>query len=416
MTASTTTSSSDAAEAPRPLVQFNFEVDPDGDVAAYLPVRWCVDPERLLAEITRRGFKKPRLLICIQHARQLPMFDDHMRTQLQDTAYYIMPLKQELAYIAFQRPGTNRVLAVIVDVADRDQAESLYQLQRRGSPTDHDSLFHEDGTPKLGAFSRQGIGFIATGASQEVEVDPEMFASEPAAWRKRVVATFFESRPHDQCHFRKRFWFISMPLLLILVPITTVLKTITAFVAGIILGLYGVNYKCIVQPLELNPKQTVRRAGDSRWLRKKPVMSEYGYSRSGGPQLPVFWVINPVVMVLPAFVYFMFTDGGWWRTLIFFDLKIIASAIIFAVLVVIIAGLWMFITKVTGSESYQQRREARRLNNEHQRQQELEAMLKGMSCTIGARAASVDALPAEKRTIPLRFAKLKGEVCKPFAR
>lgn len=386
-----------------PLMQFNFETKPEGDVAAYLPVRWCVDPTRLLQQIKDRGYKKPHLLICIQHRQVVQTYGDHTTLRVTDTNYFVAPLEQELQYVSFRKPGNNRVLAVIVDADNSDTAAALYKLRRATSaPVEYDSLFHETGAANDSAFRKLYISSrIETHVSQDVEVDAEMFAPEPAAWRKSMVRAFFRGRESDQCHFRKRFLTVIGLLALLWIPVK-VIQLLLALVSTVFLGMPDVDYREVFRPLSLAPNAPVKRAEvrDSVYLRYFPL-----------------WVLNPTVLLVPASVVWFFADGKWgyWSTVLTVDLWIVGVALVLG----IIAGLTLLtvniVRKRRGSASYQEQRRQRKLEADRRRQAALEASVQAMSCTIGDKTASVDALPAEKQTVRLKFYRLKGAVCRPFA-
>jgi hypothetical protein len=147
------------------------------------------------------------------------------------------------------------------------------------------------------------------------------------------------------------------------------------------------------------------------------------------PQFPVWWFINPPVLLLPAAItYGIFNIPmhhghkpgkvntlGWWSTLLWVDGIIIGLAI--AVTVVIGGGILLrgYIAGLTGSPSAKQKREQQRQAANARKKEQVVQQLQAMACNIGTADPRVAALPKEKQTLSLRFSELKGRVCKPFA-
>ncbi|MDB5184281.1 MAG: hypothetical protein JWN38_89 [Candidatus Saccharibacteria bacterium] len=415
-------------ERPSPLVELKFEIDPDGHAAAYLPTRWCVNAVGLLPRLREREFKKPHLLICVRHVQQLDRYGETF-TDFTNTAFYVVPLEQELQYVTFNRSGTNQVLAAIVDVTNGKIARALHHWERNPDKAPRDLFSHEGRLTMNYAYdrsSRQDMYLMETGTLETVSVDAAMFAKPRAAWRTKLVSTFFRSKPRDECHFRKREWFVVWPALVVLSVPVFVLKAIVALVAAF-LGFYFVDYKSVFQPLKLFPTEPIENVEANRYRHKKPE-SANTWSGEFQNRFIGWMVINPPVLLVPAAITFGIFNipehhgtkpgkvnaMGWWQTLLTVDAWILGIVLAATVVMLVLSGCIVAYDRLTGSPSRAAQREAREREAELREQEKLFQQLQDMSCSTASSNVAVAALPKEKQTPKLRFAQTKGKVCKPF--
>lgn len=412
--------------AQAPLIDLHTVVDPRGQVAATIPVAWC-NEDHLLEKVKQAGFTNPHLYLVVRHKKTTKEYN------LTDTSWdvtetHVVPLTSQLRYVNFASPGANEVRALVIDIPNKDTAKRVKKLYTAYRPLE------SDGTPARddGYYNHwRGIPVLegSMASIPDITVDADMFAPEPAEWRKKIVRILFHRREQDQCHFRRRFLF-SLALLPVIAVIFTLAKVaFTLF--GLIYGVRGFDWRfwqpryTFTDPFNLFPDGRIK----SYWF----------HHSDGSFRNPIAWLASPPVLVFaPLIVWAIFhiqthhgdskrtfpiVDWGWWKTVAIVD----GSALSVVALALIIVGLGAVITVLSerlhlGSpfaaandywheqwEDFQDRRSAARTER-------IYADLETMQCGEDPPPLSLSDLPAEKKTVELRFQALKTRVCKPFAR
>jgi hypothetical protein len=378
----------------------------------------------LIRALDAANFQEPALLITIRNVTSTNVGDLATSTH-DETKHYVVKLAREMQYISFSRPGDNEVLATVIDLSRESVRRTVYNWCR-GKVARDGNLYTESGVPSDYYFGDYAdVSFISgSTATTEVKVDREMFAKEPAGWKKWLVGQFFESKPFDECHFRRRLLLCGLVFAPLLLTLGMVVRVI-ALAYCLFVGMRDIDWRGMLPFEDTLPIPHHRK---SFWLHDK-----HGRSRWWG-----FFLVNPMTLILTPLVGWIFVryilsehhghsaeryrfiHWGFWQTVLYVDGAIVGLAlaiclIVFAVISV--AFVADFLSSKLGGSSERGRKRAKR----RQKQQETERgrmfkELEAMTCTTGATKATLDALPSEKRTLVLRFNALKGAVCKPFAR
>jgi hypothetical protein len=417
-----TTTESETATPPRPETRLELHIQQtaEGSVAATAPVRWCVTPD-LIEDLRRRNFVKPQLVMAVRALRQ-DTYLDRTTTVATQTSVQVVPIDQELTYVSFRRPGSNEIRVVIVD-ADTDESVERLRKLRRGSRED---VFDDDGSLSR-EFRVDHHKYIEIGLGLNVEVPIEMFAPPPPPWRKKLVKRFFPNQEVDQCHFRKRT-ILSVLASIYLLTLGQLLKLLFVLV-GLFGGFREIVWSNFLHPWKKAPSEILEDRVTMIWFQ----------NRHGRTRLSPLWLINPIVLsIMPlvvfalmqleahnrnlarpkgqSFMVHQLSYPGWWQTVGMVDLAILALTVGITALVLLVYVLAELIGRYTGSETRRQRIRRQREAQEQSNQSRILTSLEAMTCTNASVNASLEALPANKRTVHLRASNFKTRVCKPFAR
>lgn len=407
-----------------PLIDLHTVVDPRGQVTATIPVAWC-NEDPLLDKVKQAGFSNPYLFLVVQHMRETKEYG-HPITVTDVTEVHVVPLTSQLRYVNFAKPGRNIVRAVVIDIPNKLAGKRVKSLRNYA---DYANPFDESGKPVGTIWNGIPVLEGSEAALTDINVSADMFAPEPAEWRKKLVRVIFRRREQDQCHFRRRFLFS-----LLLVPLFAVGLTIIKFALTIFGLLYGARH---FDWRFWHPRHTF---DDPMNVLPDGKVTSYWYHDSEGyPRSPLFWIISPPVLIFAPLIAWGFfhiqehhgqshrtfpiVQWGFWETVGVVDG--VAIGFVSAVLLIlgVGAGIAWLLSNVgvdspfdiandfftTQWQAYQHRKtEARKAR--------IYADLETMQCGEDPPPLTVGDLPADKQTIELRFHALKTRVCKPFAK
>ena len=357
-------------------------------VTAQLPVRWRLS-QQLVNLLREREFVNPHLILTVQHG-EMEWVGNRQAMRYRDTGHLIVPLDRELQYVGFRQPGTHRIQAVVVDIPDKNVTHKLARW-RNEPGGNYGSIYTADGQPDPDAFEKgkTQIPYIATGVSQQVDVSPDMFATERTGWTNWLVTHFFPSGgTQDDCHFRRRLW---TALLLYMLPSVTLvwIGRIIIMLFVLLFGLRNVRWG-FLNPFDFEegPRESLTGKRTSIWFQKKD-----GKLRA----LP-FWILQPFTLGA-ALCFTQAFDGRWWLAVLYIAFPLfVASLIVYA--------------------TYRVIRKLRTTSAEERNRSHHEKLLGRLDAMVGGDNVEpeVSALPFGKRLISLRFQGAKARVCKPFAR
>lgn len=404
-----------------PLLTLMAQVDPDGQAAATLPIGWCVS-SALIERLKQEHYKRPHLLLVVRH-KQTIVFDEFENDSFADyreTAYYVVPLTQGLVFVSFIRPGDNEIIPFIIDLANFEATREAYKLKRS---TTSQHILTNNGE-RAGNWPWNNLPrYLAVNFRLEVKVPAEMFAPEPKPWMKNLVQLFYGGRERetDQCHFRRKL-ILSLLAVVPFIVLGTAFKLLTLLV-GLLLTRRRYNLKHLVRPLygELT--------GVWSDIDGKQDHSFWWHDKHGNRRPWPFWVYNHLtVFAVPAAVFGFFNipnddkepwvSLGWWDTFLMVNGVMFGLGLVALTIFVLISGVLWLLGKLSdsGSEGLQRKLEAERQAAHDRRREEVLRELAAMICNGAPRTPSLEALPAHKRTVSLRFHDLKTKVCRPFAR
>lgn len=189
-----------------------------------IPLRWCICKEAF-ETLRSKGVENPHLLIVVVRNDK-------------ETERKLVPLDQMMDYVYFQNPGSHRILTTIVwEEEDRVSVLKIQLLnQSQYGVYDHYVLDvlkrdfrrdREDWGDWAGDLRIHRLGQ----ASLEVVVSKEFFAPEPAEWLKKWANLWYETKPRDQCQFRRRkivAFTVQPPLMLAWIILNCALRFLTA--------------------------------------------------------------------------------------------------------------------------------------------------------------------------------------------
>lgn len=172
----------------------NFELvvgDPSGEILnGDVPVRWCVTPS-LVKEMEDAGMIDPHVLVMTYRKKN----GHEMHRQL-------VPITDLMTYARFSKAGEMGISAWIINGAiGRKRLHEDFTARLVGEH--RTSLISRyDGTPNE---SIGDISFAYCGV--DVIIPDGVFGKEPSPWVKWFANLWHESRPVDECSFRRRMIF-----------------------------------------------------------------------------------------------------------------------------------------------------------------------------------------------------------------
>src|SRR3989339_276166 len=384
-------------------------------------IRWCLVPEEI-AYLKDNKISNPHIfLVIVNNKKQVDR--------------QLIPISDLMTYVSFRRAGDNMVFATIV--WDINSLKDLRKYYIGKDKYGYKNSFYDKDLDTITDTYGYGLDAIT------VNVSADFFAPEPAEWEKKWVNLWFETKPKDQCQFRKRriLAYTIQPFLVLLYIIwLTLFRALSALFLVVIRTRTKVNFAPIIHPFK-NDNEDVwhesLNAGRNIYLRKKDNTEREDYTIAGVLFHPI------TVIVLSAILLMIDLAGtkiflGWWSYLV--GSLVVGVSII--VVVLIIFGLGDVVKWLAGNikswrkktskdrrlekarrqkAKYAQEAKAKKLAEEAKEraiQTNLDRLNKEfalISCDSGPLVPKLAALPKEKRTIHLRFLDLKARVCKPFA-
>ena len=284
----------------------------------------------------------------------------------------------------------------------------------------------------------RGIGY----AKRELVIADGHFAKEPPQWVRRWVNFPYETKPIDQCQFRKR-----LPFAILVQPfLAAIFFSFTITVRSVItlwfwlLGLRGVEWKRIFQPFAYNIKDVARQyehasmnfsfaqkaSGDARRL--------WGITMLFTPIVPAFFFLVTTVATWASYNSVILPVSAFVAVLAPLTLAVIAvlGTIVVLALGVFFTGLGILFTILFGNVQItpkkwlsnwwsnleaKERENKKKWRKTHFAQDRFAQQFESLVCDGRDGLKPISAIPASIRRTPiLLFEKAKYRVCKPSAR
>ena len=385
---------------------------------AMIPLRWCLVPEEITFLREQRS-ENPHLFLVIVNSKK-------------EVDRQLIPIGKMMTYLSFRHPGENTVFASIVWRAGgfRNLKSRYLGKDRSGNyfilhyDSDENTLVGTDG---------YGLSTIT------VNVSPEFFSPEPKPWEKWWVNLWFETKPKDQCQFKKRRFLaysIQPIAVLLFILFITVFRLLAALWWLGVRTRVPVNFGAIVHPFRNQSIDVWWEASEWRGGRDFYKMDKNKKLR------PKFLLaFKPYLILLVAAILFLvdtllvpeYDVPMLWEYLLLSVVTVavwVIAAFLFGFILAIVGSIIEAVISSRDSKSKkrfkQQEKEAKAVKAEklaaeaaqravEAKLKELENEFKLISCNGGPLIPKLEALPKEKRTIHLRFMDLKARVCKPFA-
>ncbi len=212
-----------------PGLELHFDINPEGEVDSYLPVRWTIT-EELVNKLLEKGYTSPHIVLVVSSITRY-QGNSSLGFDYDTRKVYAKALTETpMQYVQFVSKGDNLVSAHIIDLADVDTRHALDSAKRRPGqlnlPITTLNQFEDQvaaSTPKRIRVRRTGGYYeerhdklrinnkyaqVITSAIQRVQVPSEFFAKEPPAWQQNIAGLFFDDvKGVDQCaSWKKLIW------------------------------------------------------------------------------------------------------------------------------------------------------------------------------------------------------------------
>lgn len=305
-----------------------------------------------------------------------------------------------MEYIEFRSPGKHRIFGCLVwsDYPKEQDAKATigYYFGHKSCLVSSEGDFHKP-------FSTHSHWDLDYG-SVDVVVPDGYFAKEPAAWEKWWVNLWYESKPVNQCHFRRRrllAYSLQPPVVLGYVLCRTFLSLAHVLVL-LLCGIRKIQYKAIGHPFIYN-----------RWdATPKKLSSIFLENSSGVKRHPLSFLSVPLVQLvilgLLVLINWGFHKLGLSIGSVLLWLFAINVVVVFAAIVINMLG---GLDKLFPQETEEQRLARKKLELER-----LYAEYQDIVCVGAPLRPDISSLPSKRRTVYLRFKEFQSNVCLPFAK
>lgn len=269
-----------------PTLDLYIMTNEEGEAQATVEVSWTLSDE-LIEHIQSRGFKNPHILLAVTRRVTRGIGNRTIDSFVTTKAYAIDLLrKPQKEYVQFSSIGENVLIGAVVDMANRDEIESvnklltgLPELRIKAQPT-------ADGQDSSYEWLFRGLSILGV-KMKSVMVPKEFFAKTPPAWQRTLVKKFFPGKEFDECHFRKRRGVAiaaTIPIQLYGLIVRPVLLLV-----GLFMGMRGMTLRSF---FAYNPHDFAREWSNSIWFVDKDGW-EYSEIRQ---------ILSPPGIVLSALV------------------------------------------------------------------------------------------------------------------
>ena len=382
--------------------------------SATVPVRWCVDKETLENLVKIIEVLNPHILLVVVSDKK-------------EISRQLAPLDQLVEYIQFQRPGANKVFATIVwsdKKTEKERKKNLWNRFLKKDDGDYSTTLIYNGE-----FEKELLKSIEF-AEVEVVIPKELFAKEPPAWEKRWVNMWFETRPKDQCQYRRRrilAYTIQPPIVLFWLIFAKIIPRLVVAVIFLILGFWFDFEDKKTKNFTWNPK---------KWkpiLNLKPIFHpwNYGFEDLFSKEFkdfadgagPLIIAASAYIIIIVITIYLFISGLRWLLNFVLKPIKPVIKAIYAATLQRFFGFSDKMISKIIKRMS-QNHKEATQTTIDKMFREKASAILQEydrknyqdiLVCQEGL-SANLSSLPKEKKTIHLRYMDLKSKVCKPMQR
>ncbi|OGN06950.1 MAG: hypothetical protein A3B86_03305 [Candidatus Yanofskybacteria bacterium RIFCSPHIGHO2_02_FULL_38_22b] len=376
------------------MVRLFFEnTNLPGPVAA---VRWCVDRVDL-DYLKEKGITDPFLALIITKPREEKDSDGTVVYEVVD--HKVVPLDQAMEYLEFRSSGELRIFGQLV-WCEYHKKRKLNQ-NKLGEHIGKTSSYSFDYVIESMEFNNLTSGQLESGYA-DVTVPEGHFAKEPSAWEKWWVNFWYESKPKNQCQFRKRrmLAYTIQPLVVTTYALIRSLLLLGQILIFMLVGARKIKYGAMFHPFsyELGEWEIVP---DKR-------TSVFTKDVSGKERNPLFLMSIPLVQII-LFVVSLLV----WKFILseFVSLWVcfvaLNVALIIFVLIVETGVLDKLFPEETDEEMVVRRkREMEAIYAEYQ----------DMICIGVSLKADLSVLPPKRRTFHLKFQDFRRRVCLPFAK
>lgn len=436
------------------------EASPNGEVTATIPVSWTFN-EDAMAYIAAHRNDSPHLVLFVtslqestytthdysaaeaaQEAahekgadiseaeyRALVVSTPVTRFRPDTTSVQLIPLFNRKGqpttpktYVSFRRPGRNVISAVLTTFTHKDKTNWF-----RGWEESPDRTTLELNDDKLEFTSYYHNEFLTKGSvglsHREVSVPAEMFAKERPAWQKALVGKFFRGRENDECHFRKRLWFVAIPAT-VPVQLYAVIVRLAILLFGVFAGMRRTFSK---EFFAFNPHDYARSMESSWWWfnRHDEMRSSWRVILSP-PGLAIMTMVFGVAL-LPGLATLGISTwisgenqvNDFWKLLWVAGVVDAGLALLVLVLILIFTKkgrAWFSKYVSTPLRREEPGKEVAQPNADELKRRRAEQQRLAIEQLRLSQANAANPNNLENNTVKLKFLDLKSKVCLPFAK
>ena len=381
----------------QPLIKL-FPAELHDGVSLSVKLSWCIGRE-VLGMLDERGVRDPHILLVT--ARKRAKHDLASVDRYDEVGRVIAPLSDGEAYPHFPTHGDFFVIPFIVWTRMIHGFDGTIEIEPRDYLTKKQREYRVDVLSR-GTISRFNTYDQLVGQPIEVSVPKDLFAKPPAKWRSWWANLWYSTVPRDQCEFRRRFWFIGVLLQSWIIPLwlvlTTVARTVTAFVLRFLIGARGVNFAAIAHPWTDDLDAVWDAMPDRNPFRSSVFVCKN--VREEIPQPPFLIAFMPLVLLLAFFVSLIFV----WT---------VGSAFVGALLFASVATAGILIYQAYPAIGRVFRKRSRSYTRREEKRPTRRTIVDELEPVVCTGTAPV--LSQRPRKVHMRFADAKAKVCKPFA-
>lgn len=375
----------------------------DADVTGgTIPITWCLDIETV-KYLSDRKIPDPQVVIVVA-----PEGDAyHARKEYRK----VVPLKDLLAYVEFRASGKNRIWAFI-SFKSAKEAKNAYLSRESGEyKTD---LLGSDGNEWSGIFNYDPVKekYLPEIGSEpiSVEVPAGVFAPEPSAGEKAWVNHFFRDKCVDQCDFRRRrlFAYGVQPFIMLGQLVIRALFLVLA----LLVGARNTSFAPLLHPLTYDMRAALSVFGGGTIFIRHLPEDEAGEK---GPE--TFWQVVSYIArsfwsfpFMPVIVIVLGVLGYYHRLL--FAGQIAGGVLLLAL---VIGGIVAFFASGSAKDVFNWVCDKIQGTTDGELWYMDQGEIDLLTCNADKKPYNLSTLPAEKRTLRLRFSDLKSKVCRPFS-
>jgi len=353
-------------------------------------VRWCVD--RIdLENLKKRGITDPFFALVIAQ----PSAEENLYFFID---FKVVPLDQAMEFIEFRSAGEYRIFGFVIwvqsDMRPSKKLNDLREYIEKYCSSYRSIEFIHERLEQNSITSRD----IEMG-SADIVVPEGYFAKEPSRFEKWWVNLWYESKPKNQCQFRKRrmLAYSIQPFVVIFYATFKSLLLFGQILLFILIGARKIKYSAFLHPFTYELLEW--EVKDEKWT------SWFFTDSSGKERNPVYFFFVPMVQLILSVISLIFAKrvGGsflWWLAGL--------NAVIALLIVVILFDLMKRFFPEETEEEVRARR-----------QRELEkayAEYQDMICVGVPLRADIAALPVRRKTFYLKFRNFQRRVCLPFSK
>lgn len=310
----------------------------------------------------------------------------------------VVPLDQAMEYLEFHSGGKHRIFGCLVWGGTKKELTRYFgysDYYTRTQLVDSEGNFYKPSS----SYSHSDLDY----GSVDVVVPDGYFAKEPPAWERWWVNLWYESKPVNRCHFRKRrlLAYSIQPLVVLVYVLCRGFLSLAHTLVLLLCGIRKIQYEAILHPFTYD-----------RWdAAPDDLSSVFLENSSGVKRHSVYFLSIPLVQLVILGLLGLVKLGLNWLGLSIGSVLLWFLAInVVVILAVFAVNMMGGLDKLFPAETEEQRLARRKLELER-----LYAEYQDMVCSGVALQPSVSALPSQRRTFYLRFQEFKSKVCLPFA-